>query len=323
MGKIVVKKVQSQAGNVAFTLPSADGSANEVLKTDGAGNLGWTDKTSSIGSASGISYSLPNADGTANQALQTTDANGTLSFVTPETNPYNTPDGNHQGLRLCDKYFFGKSGASVASITLTVPSSYTTTGSNILEMEIRWSSVTWYNYNETYFKITPVAQNGSTLTLNSNINTSTGYKFEDQSGDYYNDDWQNSQKQYFLSYPCGEQWGRVANSGNVFEGTATNSGYSNTTNTPAAGFNWTWRYFNSACFPHMTGNGTGMRTPHTGYASRPWGYTREGPVNSGYPGHTSNTTHSFGFKIEPNAGASYPFRDGSVELYARFKDGVV
>ena len=29
-------------GTVAMTLPTADGSANQVLKTDGSGNLGWT-----------------------------------------------------------------------------------------------------------------------------------------------------------------------------------------------------------------------------------------------------------------------------------------
>ena len=36
MGKIVVKKVQSQNSTVAFQLPATDGSANQIMKTDGS-----------------------------------------------------------------------------------------------------------------------------------------------------------------------------------------------------------------------------------------------------------------------------------------------
>lgn len=35
-------KAQAQGGDVTYTLPSADGSADQVLKTDGSGNLSWT-----------------------------------------------------------------------------------------------------------------------------------------------------------------------------------------------------------------------------------------------------------------------------------------
>lgn len=34
------------ANNITWTLPNADGTANQVLKTDGSGNLGWTSSTS-------------------------------------------------------------------------------------------------------------------------------------------------------------------------------------------------------------------------------------------------------------------------------------
>jgi len=110
------------SSNVTWTLPSADGSANQHLKTDGSGNLGWvTDSTTDSskmpltgGTFSGnisyanraatryfedsgqgtnyiglrapasvssdITFILPAADGSANQLL-TTDGSGNLSFA--------------------------------------------------------------------------------------------------------------------------------------------------------------------------------------------------------------------------------------------------
>ena len=78
MGKIVVKKIQSQASTTAFQIPSTDGTTGQVIKTDGSGNLGWTDKSASIGSA-GINYTMPAADGTAGKILQTDGTTGNLN----------------------------------------------------------------------------------------------------------------------------------------------------------------------------------------------------------------------------------------------------
>jgi hypothetical protein len=42
MSKIQANQIQHTAtGAAEFTLPTADGSANQLLKTDGSGNLGW------------------------------------------------------------------------------------------------------------------------------------------------------------------------------------------------------------------------------------------------------------------------------------------
>ena len=42
MSTIKANKIQHTAnGAVAFTLPTSDGSANQILKTDGSANLGW------------------------------------------------------------------------------------------------------------------------------------------------------------------------------------------------------------------------------------------------------------------------------------------
>ena len=79
-------KAATNAGSTTFTLPSADGAANQVLKTDGSGNLGWMTASSgavtAVGSfsgtstanglsVSGSSLSLHAADGTNPGAVST------------------------------------------------------------------------------------------------------------------------------------------------------------------------------------------------------------------------------------------------------------
>ena len=71
MGKIVVKNVQSQNSAVSFKLPSTDGSANQVMKTDGSANLGFKDANDSFPSTNASkTYTLPNTDGSSGQELQ-------------------------------------------------------------------------------------------------------------------------------------------------------------------------------------------------------------------------------------------------------------
>jgi hypothetical protein len=105
----------SLASNVTFTLPSADGTAGQFLKTDGAGSLSFDSLSFStplavIGNAtagseirlpedtdngsnyvaikapntiaSNLTLTLPSADGTSGQVLQT-NGSGVLSFATP------------------------------------------------------------------------------------------------------------------------------------------------------------------------------------------------------------------------------------------------
>jgi len=42
-------KAQAQAGDVTYTLPAADGSANQILKTNGSGTLSWTSNVANVG----------------------------------------------------------------------------------------------------------------------------------------------------------------------------------------------------------------------------------------------------------------------------------
>ena len=63
--------------NVTFTLPSSDGSANQVLKTDGSGALSFTDNTGAVTSVGGqtgaVTYATSWAVGTGAAAATNTD----------------------------------------------------------------------------------------------------------------------------------------------------------------------------------------------------------------------------------------------------------
>lgn len=50
-------EAQAQAGNVTYTLPAADGSAGQVLKTDGSGSLAWSNSGALLTAGTGISIS--------------------------------------------------------------------------------------------------------------------------------------------------------------------------------------------------------------------------------------------------------------------------
>jgi len=58
-----------------FTLPSVDGTANQVLATDGGGSLSFQTLNTFA-----PTFTLPSVDGTAGQVLAT-DGGGSLSFV--------------------------------------------------------------------------------------------------------------------------------------------------------------------------------------------------------------------------------------------------
>ena len=52
--------------NEAFTFPISDGSANQVLTTNGSGQLSWTDQSSGGGGGSGLEYATGHVDLTTN-----------------------------------------------------------------------------------------------------------------------------------------------------------------------------------------------------------------------------------------------------------------
>jgi len=323
MGKIVVKKIQSQASTTAFTIPSADGSAGQVLKTDGSANLGWTDKSSKIGSA-GIDYTMPPSDGNAGQVLQTNGTGGVLEFVTPAANPLSTPDGNHQGIRLCDKYFCGlNDAANVSSVTLTVPSSYTTDPSNVLTLELYLSGMTMAQTTASYddhFKITMLGQDGTTTSRQSinliTMNQGYGNQYKDwnvernwgtdptQGDDVYFNVGHN-----YNSYSNRTRWD--GNAGSSFD------------EHPVGQLMATW--WNAATYPVWMGSGSMGRTGfRTNEMPGQRTYTKAANYSATHGFHKttpSTLKHSLGMKIEWKSGVT--MKDGVFMLFARFKDGVV
>jgi hypothetical protein len=80
------------SGNITFTLPGTDGSADQVLKTDGSGNLSWVDKqtfNSGLtvdGSYKQVAEAVSALDidlSTGNYFTKTINANSTFTFSNP------------------------------------------------------------------------------------------------------------------------------------------------------------------------------------------------------------------------------------------------
>jgi hypothetical protein len=329
MGKIVVKKIQSQASTTAFQIPSTDGTTGQVIKTDGSGNLGWTDKSASIGSA-GINYTMPAADGTAGKILQTDGTTGNLEFVTPGVNPFTTPDGAHQGLRLCDKYFAGLNDASnVSSVTLTVPAAYTTTPSDVLclELQIIGSSTSGAGGGvDSKYRIYPVAQDGTTSTRSTAdaVTAIQGY-----SNRYYNTNTSNSSGQNGTNNSGGSiPYFNVGKDYQAYNYGSSNTRWNGSRGTsfqyhPHGHWNFTW--WNAQAYPQWWGKGSQGRTGFQA-DTRPnqasWHKSINPSTSEGFhKSSPTNVTHSMGLKIDWTP--TQTIVDGVFLLFARFKDGVV
>lgn len=104
------------SGNITFTMPGTDGSANQVLKTDGSGNLGWVDQasggstspggsntqiqfnnSSSFGGSSNLTFDGTNltCGGKVNaSASAASDANNLRKITTSTSSPSGGSDGD-------------------------------------------------------------------------------------------------------------------------------------------------------------------------------------------------------------------------------------
>ena len=74
--------------NSAFTLPNVDGTSNQVLKTNGAGVVGWSDDSSFLGTTGAIDNAILRADGTGGDTIQSSLVNIT------DAGALNTEDGS-------------------------------------------------------------------------------------------------------------------------------------------------------------------------------------------------------------------------------------
>ncbi len=338
MGKIVVKNVQSQNSAVSFKLPSTDGSANQIMKTDGSANLGFKDANDSFPSADGSSktYTLPNTDGSANQELQTSGTSGATTFATPPASPLTSPDNTHQGFRFCDKYS-PLTDTPANSFTLTVPTSWTSTASDVMAFRIQFWGMRGLGGtgHTTQPVIKFMQQNGSTTSIydtGGNRGGVNGFNsFFDVSGN------QTSNPSLAKNSFQLTSAGRLAlnmNNGNVQNGYSDAPPLFTTNNDSWSGLGYmaTFDMFNHSAVPQfwikssaMSSNYNSSGTWGTSFYEQVWGSNAH--VGSAdtvqVPFHNSTAGHTMGFQIQNEDGKSTNWVDGCATLWACFKDGVV
>jgi hypothetical protein len=83
---IGLKAPGTVAANVTFTLPDADGTSGQFLKTDGSGALSWSTPTGGgdvVGPSSAIDNMIVVFDGTSGKLVQTPQNAGIVRFADP------------------------------------------------------------------------------------------------------------------------------------------------------------------------------------------------------------------------------------------------
>ena len=211
---VALQAPSTVASNLTFTLPAADGSSGQVLKTDGSGNLGFVSINTPGAAASftqvditaqgdlrlqdttggeyvalqapstvasNVTFTLPGADGSSGQVLKT-DGSGNLSFISVSTPgaaaSFTQVDITAQGdLRLQDssggEYVALQAPATLGSnYTLTLPTSdgdsgqyLQTDGSGALS----WDSGT----SEAYSAFSVITSNTSLVAKGQYISNSS------------------------------------------------------------------------------------------------------------------------------------------------------
>ena len=129
---IALKAPTTITSNVTFTLPTTDGTANQVLKTDGSGNLGWANASSISGTTNRIPYF--NTSTTLSSSGLTWDNTNSklgINFTSPSAtlqvsgtsdnaNTYSLYIGNQSGTKVLNFDNSGKVGINVSSPATTL-----------------------------------------------------------------------------------------------------------------------------------------------------------------------------------------------------------
>jgi len=321
MGKIVVKKVQSQNSTVAFQLPASDGTSGQILKTDGSAGLGWTSQNSFKSTdGSSLTYLTPTSTGTSGENLVNNSTSGNIQLAYSSAgNPMNA--GTHQGWRIFDKYNFNSGGDTnyQNSVNLICPTSYTTTASNIIAMRLEFYglSINQGGTSSSYQPIPickPIDQAGN---LVSNTSAQSGnavsWSIPGQGGGakYF-----STAERGFTQGLTGNRAGTLGNTDYHSQGgKKTYSSY----NYKGGGLMMQMQWYNAYGFPGVTGNFTGSYTTSNG--NQGWNQTTMRVGNDVHSFHNSTAQHAMGFQVRED-GNNY-FTNGCMVLSGFFKDGVV
>tara|TARA_R110001592_G_scaffold328409_1_gene609988 strand:+ start:1077 stop:2036 length:960 start_codon:yes stop_codon:yes gene_type:complete len=162
MSKLVVNQIQ-YSGGAAFTLPQSGGTSGQLLKTDGSGNIGFVNGISTIkNSGQSVTYTMPTAPGNANQIIKT-DGSGQLSYTNATaTNPMSV--GNQDGMVLVGSTGDSMSSGSANTVDLIIPSTYTTNYADIVALKLTFHGIRPSTSSKLYF--IPLLQNGN-VALNT------------------------------------------------------------------------------------------------------------------------------------------------------------
>jgi hypothetical protein len=158
--------------DVLWTLPSTDGTSGQVLKTDGAGVLGWVSPGAASAGGSNTQVQYNNSGTLAGSANFTFDGS-------------NVQIGAQGDLRLADSdsshYVALQAPATVAaSITFTLPSADGTSGQVLTTNGS--GALSFQSINQNYLQSTKVVSSNTTIPTTAGYNQAALYDLEIASG---------------------------------------------------------------------------------------------------------------------------------------------
>ena len=214
----------------------------------------------------------------------------------------NSPDGNHQGWRIFDKYNFNNGGdnpGSANAVNLICPTSYTTTASDIIAMRLEFYGVSINNNSKTPIPhCRPIDQAGNFV---ANTQSTSG----------------NAVCWFIPGQGAGAKFFNPSTSDTNSKGFAqgTNSNRSGTLGmTDYTSSNSKKTYAYPAAIGHHTG-AYSMSNSNNG-----WNLTTMRNYGD-YSFHNSTAQHAMGFSVRDDGGNS--LNNGCIVLSGFFKDGVV
>ena len=322
MGKIVVKKVQSQNSTVAFQLPATDGSANQIMKTDGSANLGWTEQnTFKSADGSSLEYIPPTNTASGNLVNNNTSSPIQLAYASGG-NPMNSPDGNHQGWRIFDKYNFNNGGdnpGSANAVNLICPTSYTTTASNIIAMRLEFYGVSINNNSKTPIPhCRPIDQAGNFVANTQSTSGNAVSWFIPGQGSgakFFNPSTSDTNSKGFAQGTNSNRSGTLGMTD--YTSSSSKKSYSSY-NYRGGGLMLQMNWYNAYAYPAAIGHHTGAYSMSN--SNNGWNLTTMRNYGD-YSFHNSTAQHAMGFSVRDDGGNS--LNNGCIVLSGFFKDGVV
>ena len=318
MSKLVVNQVQYNGGQV-FTLPTTAPAAGDFLKTDGSGALGWTGGNTQIKSVDGSSktYTMPANSGSSGQIIKT-DGNAQLSYAAPAgQNPM--ARGTNDGMVLIGNSGDEFAAGSFSSHTITCPTEYTTTPSDIIGWKIDMHGVRTGGQAEYFFSATDQAGNVINQSTNGSVRVGvveSGASYQTgigAQGGYFNQSSTAGQMMIGVKY---QNWS------NYNQDWRTNNGGSNYWRNEGTYAEF-WVY-NRVSKPQWHG-WAGYRMVNNDYGFNLTNLADPTTFSNsyGFPRNEERqtvTNHPMGWKLSTNGNN---FVQGVWQVYAVFKDGVI